>query len=355
MVAIRREHRGAARTARLTVLLGDSTGNLTITCDDLTGWPTGSVGPFFAVIDEGESNEEKVLCVSRSGNVLTVYSSSFNGRAQDNTTIAEHSVNAVIAHCITAQEMDEANAHIMATEDVHGASGVIVGLTTLTTTLASYLTTAAAATAYIAKSLLTTTGDTMYASAESTPTRLGIGSTGQVLTVAGGVPSWATPGLPGLDLIAVLECSGDTSKSLANDTFVAGHDYAISIFGHSLAAGVVTYRMRAGGVDNSSTNYSQTIVVDATLAVKGQGFNAGRLCNTAIKGHGETFTVYRPADDDYTHLNGDGVCVGPSDDAGLFTYADSHLVEDPFDAMTFFFSSAFTGEIRVYKMEETVA
>jgi len=41
--------------------------------------------------------------------------------------------------------------------------------------------------------LLTTTGDTYYASAAGTPARLGIGSSAQVLTVAAGVPSWATP------------------------------------------------------------------------------------------------------------------------------------------------------------------
>ena len=41
--------------------------------------------------------------------------------------------------------------------------------------------------------LLTTTGDTYYASAAGTPARLGIGSTSQVLTVSGGVPTWATP------------------------------------------------------------------------------------------------------------------------------------------------------------------
>ena len=44
--------------------------------------------------------------------------------------------------------------------------------------------------------LLTTTGDTYYASAAGTPARLGIGSTSQVLTVSGGVPSWATPSTP---------------------------------------------------------------------------------------------------------------------------------------------------------------
>ena len=41
----------------------------------------------------------------------------------------------------------------------------------------------------------TTLGDIEYrSSTANTNTRLGIGSTGQILTVAGGVPSWATPG-----------------------------------------------------------------------------------------------------------------------------------------------------------------
>jgi hypothetical protein len=43
---------------------------------------------------------------------------------------------------------------------------------------------------------MTTTGDTIYSSSGSTPARLGIGSTGQVLTVAGGVPSWAAAAAP---------------------------------------------------------------------------------------------------------------------------------------------------------------
>ena len=40
---------------------------------------------------------------------------------------------------------------------------------------------------------MTTTGDTIYSSSGSTPARLAIGSTGNVLTVAGGVPTWAAP------------------------------------------------------------------------------------------------------------------------------------------------------------------
>jgi len=46
----------------------------------------------------------------------------------------------------------------------------------------------------INNSLVTTTGDTIYASGASTPARLAIGTAGQTLTVsAGGIPEWATP------------------------------------------------------------------------------------------------------------------------------------------------------------------
>jgi hypothetical protein len=44
---------------------------------------------------------------------------------------------------------------------------------------------------------MTTTGDTIYSSSGSTPARLGIGTTGQIMTVAGGVPTWAAPAAGG--------------------------------------------------------------------------------------------------------------------------------------------------------------
>lgn len=43
---------------------------------------------------------------------------------------------------------------------------------------------------YVPKSVLTTKGDIIYASAANTPTRLGIGSNGQFLSIANGIPAW---------------------------------------------------------------------------------------------------------------------------------------------------------------------
>jgi hypothetical protein len=49
-------------------------------------------------------------------------------------------------------------------------------------------------TAFVPKSTVTTAGDLIYATGSGAVTRLGVGSTGQLLTVAGGVPTWAAPG-----------------------------------------------------------------------------------------------------------------------------------------------------------------
>jgi hypothetical protein len=63
---------------------------------------------------------------------------------------------------------------------------------------------------------MTTTGDTIYSSSGSTPARLGIGTTGQVLTVASGVPSWATPAGGGGKVLQVVE--GRYSTQVDNST-----------------------------------------------------------------------------------------------------------------------------------------
>jgi hypothetical protein len=61
-----------------------------------------------------------------------------------------------------------------------------------------------------ATSTLTTTGDTLYASAANTLARRAIGSTGDVLTVSGGLPTWATPSSGGMTLLSTTTLSGAT-------------------------------------------------------------------------------------------------------------------------------------------------
>jgi hypothetical protein len=66
---------------------------------------------------------------------------------------------------------------------------------------------------------MTTTGDTIYSSSGSTPARLGIGSTGQVLTVSGGVPTWSTPAGGGGKVLQVVQGTSSTATSIASTTF----------------------------------------------------------------------------------------------------------------------------------------
>jgi hypothetical protein len=67
--------------------------------------------------------------------------------------------------------------------------------------------------------LITTAGDLLYGSAADTMVRLGIGSTGNVLTVASGIPSWAAPAAGGTTVKVVY---GDTTTA----TTVASTTYA---------------------------------------------------------------------------------------------------------------------------------
>lgn len=123
------EHKGAARPAVLTAGLGGSTSDKTIYCDNLTGWPTGSGGPFYAVLNKTKSNEEKVLCVSRSGNILTVFDDGLTvGRAVDDTAITSHSINETIEHIWTATEATLAINHVYATTGVHGRTSALVAV-----------------------------------------------------------------------------------------------------------------------------------------------------------------------------------------------------------------------------------
>jgi hypothetical protein len=104
-----------------------------------------------------------------------------------------------------------------------------------------------------AKSTLTTTGDIYYASGANTPARLGIGSTGNVLTVASGVPSWAAPASGGgMTLLSTTTCStGTTTVSSINQTYT---DLQIVIYGLNLSTNAsVNFNINGSGTGIHST------------------------------------------------------------------------------------------------------
>jgi len=94
---------------------------------------------------------------------------------------------------------------------------------------------------------MTTTGDTIYSSSGSTPARLAIGSTGNVLTVAGGVPTWAAPAAGG-------------GLTLLSTTTLSGASTVVS----SISQSYKTLYVYAYGFTNSSSNGVFRIATNGT-------------------------------------------------------------------------------------------
>lgn len=131
----RKEHRGSASPTTLGV---DAVAGATVlTLVAATGWPTGAVGNFVVTIGRGTTTEERVLCSTRSGTVVTVATS---GRGWDETVARDHSAGVTVEHTYSATEADEASAHTSSVE-AHGVT-TVVGLTE-TQTLANKTLTSA--------------------------------------------------------------------------------------------------------------------------------------------------------------------------------------------------------------------
>lgn len=127
---MRRQYAGGAAPVTInsgTVAAGDTSWTVT---GSVTGWPDGSVGPFSAVINRGKPDEEKVLCTSRTGSTFTITT-----RGYDGTTAQQHANGATVELCGTSIDLDEANAHVNASTNVHGLAGgaAVVGDTSTQT------------------------------------------------------------------------------------------------------------------------------------------------------------------------------------------------------------------------------
>jgi len=117
---------------------------------------------------------------------------------------------------------------------------------------------------------MTTTGDTIYSSSGSTPARLGIGSTGNVLTVAGGVPTWSAPAGGGQNFtllntggtalsgstLTISGLSGYGSLFLILDTATTNANATIGLRLNTDTASNYRY---SGQTSNSLTSYSMGI------------------------------------------------------------------------------------------------
>jgi hypothetical protein len=111
-----------------------------------------------------------------------------------------------------------------------------------------------AAAAFNALNPMTTTGDIVYEASASTAARLAIGTSGQVLTVAGGIPSWQAAG-------------GSTTLTTTDFTATSGQTSFTVTYTPALLQGVYRNGIKLGQADYTST--SGTAIVLATGAITG--------------------------------------------------------------------------------------
>jgi hypothetical protein len=102
---------------------------------------------------------------------------------------------------------------------------------------------------------MTTTGDTIYSSSGSTPARLGIGTTGQILTVSGGLPAWATPTASTLAISSIATGSISSGSSLSI-TGLSSYDWIEFIGGQLSTTAQTNFSLRVNS--NTGNNYSRT-------------------------------------------------------------------------------------------------
>ena len=176
-----------------------TSGNLTDTGTDGIV-VTGGTG---AVLGSGTSLAQHVADTTHNGYLSSTDWNTFNGKGSGTVTSVSSS----------------------------GATGLTLTTTNATTTpaiaLGGTLTIAgggtgqtSASAAFNALSPMTTTGDLEYEASANTAARLPIGSTGNVLTVAGGVPAWAAPATSGT-VTSIVAGTGLTGGTITSSGTIA--------------------------------------------------------------------------------------------------------------------------------------
>jgi hypothetical protein len=200
----------------------------------------------------------------------------------------------------------------------------------------------------------TTLGDIEYrSSTANTNTRLAIGTSGQVLTVSGGVPAWTT--LSSSSGLVFLNKTDFTASSAVNinDVFSTTYDnYKIMIVATSTTAnkGQATIKMRVSGAD-TSTNYlsEKNAAYDANLvaARNEKGTDEGYIGDIAPLDESDVISldVYRP------FLTKETTWIGhnfSTQDTFLVLSGFSQTDKTSFTGFTALFTETSTGSIYSY-------
>jgi hypothetical protein len=202
---------------------------------------------------------------------------------------------------------------------------------------------------------MTTTGDTIYSSSGSTPARLGIGTTGQVLTVAGGVPSWATPA-GGADYVKITSADFSSQSSITlNDVFSSTYNnYKFFVTTTASPGAALRARWRVSGSDASGSDYEWTRLYTSGSTVGAAGASSQTAADISDVGEDIALdlTIYRPFLTEPTLTTGYNLYNAPTSGTDHGFYVSAHNQAVSYTGMTFFPStSTFSGNYALYGLK----
>lgn len=205
----------------------------------------------------------------------------------------------------------------------------------------------------------TTLGDIAYSSATAnTNTRLAIGSTGNVLTVAGGVPTWAAPSAGALTLITAQTFTTSSNINVNNCFSSTYQNYVVQIIvSDTSAASDAFMRLRASGTDASGNDYKWATVFNhsVTAAPSGAASNSASAWSDYFIGYDSggkvalTATIFRPFEAASTFIASQAVSSPLN--AYMYNYSRSgvHSLTNAYDGFSLTVNSGtITGNLRVY-------
>jgi hypothetical protein len=228
------------------------------------------------------------------------------------------------------------------------------------------ITTTAANAAYVPKTLTTTKGDIITATAANTPARLGVGSDAQILVADSAEATglkWATPAVAssGLTFISKTAFAGQTTVNI-NSVFTSTYANYFIVFdavNTGAVAADLSFRLRASGTDTTANYKSQRIYGTVTTVGAGVdvlGTDEIWFASSPQSGNpplGTSFILMSPNEAKRTVMQG-------SMAYGLFTSGNpiidivsgSQSDTTQFDGITFIFGASNTGNIYIYGLQK---
>jgi len=174
--------------------------------------------------------------------------------------------------------------------------------------------------AFDALSPMTTSGDLIYGAASGTGTRLGVGTTGQVLTISSGLPSWATPtGVTSIGAISgtATPTGATITSGVLNLTPADASNGGIITTGSQTFAGAKTFNSnlnvtaltigKGSGTGADNTALGVSVLSSNTSGMSNTGVGSTSLTNNS-SGHWNTAVGYGSLNSNTTGMN--NVAVG---------------------------------------------